>query len=177
MTMEKGLIHLYMGNGKGKTTAAVGLAVRASGWGLKVLFIPFLKTTPSGEWLFFKNTPIDVIRPIMRHKAFIWQQTPEELEQTREDMRAAWKQTETLILSGQYDVVILDEVLDIVSSGFIQETELLETLNQKPTGMEIILTGRTASEALQQLSDYISITDSPKHPYHMGVGARKGIEF
>jgi cob(I)alamin adenosyltransferase len=178
MCDAKGLIHLYIGNGKGKTTAALGLAARALGWKYEVFICQFLKSTPSGECAFFSNQPlVSFYRPAMRHASFIWHQSPQELEETREDLMAGWQHARRSVLSGRYHLAILDEVLDAVICGFIPESELIELICAKPAQTEIVLTGRDASPEIRELSDYLSIIDSKKHPFDKGNTARKGIEY
>jgi len=178
MSCAKGLIQLYIGNGKGKTTAALGLAARALGWKHEVFICQFLKSTPSGECAFFSEQPlVSFYRPPMRHAAFIWHQSPQELAETREDLIAGWQHARQSVLTGSYRLAILDEVLDAAACCFIPESELVDLIKTKPDQTEIVLTGRDASPEIRELSDYLSVIDSKKHPFDSGYAARKGIEY
>ncbi len=173
-----GLVHIYTGNGKGKTTAAVGLGVRAWGNGMKVLFVQFLKGSPTGEMKVF-----DQLKPNFTFyrgkqvKGFIWNMTEEQKEElkqvTREDFEFAREQA----LSDAYDVLILDEVMASISNKLIQVEDVVDLIRNKPQKLEIIITGRNAPGELVQLADYVSEISAVKHPFEKGIPARKGIEF
>lgn len=177
MELSKGLIHFYIGTGKGKTTAAAGLAARIMGWQGRVLFCQFLKSIPSGEFAFFQNHSVECYRPPMRHAAFIWNQTSEEISDTAADLLSGWQYVREKIMADPYDLVVLDEMLDVVQCGFLPEEELMEFLKNRPQKTEVVLTGRDASLKLRELADYISLMNCCKHPYENGLNARKGIEF
>ncbi len=172
------MIHLYIGNGKGKTTAAAGLAVRALGRGLKVLFAQFLKNRDTGEKLFLEKFP-DMLffRPDQRHHVFLWNMTEEQLNDTKEDILKGWLSLKGEIFSKHWDVVILDEILDVIHNGLILESEVLELIINTPSGVEIVCTGRDASGIFREKSDYITHMEAVKHPYCIGIAARRGIEY
>lgn len=178
MENKQGFVHLYIGDGKGKTTSAVGLATRAAGWNLNVLYCQFLKSTISGELSALEslNGQVNCFRPTMRHKSFIWNQSKEEINETREDILVGWIHIKELILSQHYDVIILDEVLDIVQCGFLLESELVEIVVDNLSS-DIVLTGRDASDRLKDMADYVTSMTAVKHPYQKGIAARKGIEY
>lgn len=175
----QGMLHLYIGSGKGKTTAAVGLSVRALGRDMKVLFAQFLKNSETGEKLILEQFPgkLCFFRPMQRHKGFIWNMTPKQLEETGEDVRSGWEYLKSEIISGKWDMVVLDEILDCVSCNLIAGDEILETIIKRPHGVEVVCTGRDASEEFRKKADYISFIEAVKHPYEKGFAGRPGIEY
>ena len=177
MFKKNGFIHLHIGDGKGKTTAAAGMAVRAAGWKMPVLFCQFLKSSITGEVSALEslNGQITVFRPAMRHKDFLWNQTGNDIVETREDIMEGWKHVKSLILNRSFDLVILDEVLDVLKYGFIEESDLLETILNDSS--DFVLTGREASDNLMEIADYITCMTAVKHPYQKGLSSRKGIEY
>lgn len=169
-----GLIHLYCGDGKGKTTAAVGLAVRASGAGKRVIFTQFFKDGSSSEVEALKTLP--GVRTIHAQtvKGFYRSMTPEQREQAREDYTALFRQ----VAAGKdADLLILDEIVSACNRGVVPETLVTDFLRSKPSGLEVVLTGRNPSPALMELADYITEMRKLRHPYDRGVAARRGIEF
>jgi cob(I)alamin adenosyltransferase len=178
--MEKnGMLHLYMGNGKGKTTAAAGLAVRALGHGFSVLFAQFLKNTQTGEKKILEGFGDRLLffRPTQRHSAFLWDMTDEQLAETKEDVRLGWEWLKQQMQTGLWDLVVLDEILDCIQCDLLPEEDILKTVAGRPGKVEIVLTGRNASQAFCDLADYISVIEAVKHPYMKGISARRGIEF
>jgi cob(I)alamin adenosyltransferase len=170
------LIHLYIGSGKGKTTAAVGLAIRAAGRGMRVLFCQFLKAVDSGELAILESIrEVRVFRPSMRHKGFLWNQDEKELAETGEDIRKGWSDFKSIIRDEVFDVIILDEVLDLISSRYLGVDDILETVSEDSP--EFVLTGRDAPSALIETADYVTRMEAVKHPYRRGIPARKGIEY
>ena len=172
--MKVGLVHIYTGDGKGKTTAAVGLAARAAGWGLRVMFAQFLKGRPTGELEPLRKLGVDVVRGESVTK-FIPYMTTAEKEECRRTQHEVLQNVKSGIKN--YDVVILDEVFGAISSGMIEEDEVLSLIETKPEGTEIVMTGRGASKSFLALADYVSEIKAVKHPYDRGMGARKGIEY
>jgi len=174
----RGLIHVYTGDGKGKTTAAIGLGVRACGQGLRVLMVQFLKGTPTGEMYSLKSLePGFVLHRGTESKKFIWEMDPEERVRTAAQQRAIFEYAVNAAKKGECDLLILDEVLGAVSSGMLDNDSLMEFVKNKPEKLELVLTGRGASEELVSLADYVSVIEAVKHPAQKGVGARRGIEF
>lgn len=175
--MSKGLIHVYTGEGKGKTTAAFGLAKRAAGHGKKVLILQFLKSKmkDSGEIASAKKTGIEVIR-------FEDQATPlfdpgVKVEDLKKALNDAVALAVKEIGSGSYDVVILDEFNTALGCEYAELSDAEEIINAKPEGVELIFTGRGAPEGLIELADYVTEMKMVKHPFKKGVKARRGIEF
>jgi len=164
------MIHIIQGNGKGKTTASVGLAVRAAGHDLKVLFIQFLKDDSSGEIRILKNIPgISVLHAPCNY-GFTFNMTEEQL---RESAVEYSKLLDKAIDSDAF-LIVLDEVLHALSAGLIKEEQLKKLLEKNA---EILLTGWNAPEWLMEKADYISDIKSVKNPYTIGINARAGVEF
>lgn len=175
--MKKGLIHIYCGDGKGKTTCALGLSVRAAGAGMKVLVARFLKTDTSSELNALAQIDnIDVL-PIGKYLGWSFQMTEEE----RADARKVSSELLTLAfktaINGKYDLLVLDEIIATNRLEFVDENVLLDYLKGRPANLEVVMTGRDPSENLINAADYISVINKEKHPYDKGIFARKGIEF
>ena len=170
-----GLIHLYCGDGKGKTSAAVGLAVRASGAGKQVVFTQFFKDGSSSEIDSLKRLP--GIRTIHANtvKGFYHAMTPEQREPAGEAYTALFRQAADA--AGDADLLILDEIVSACNRGVVPETLVTDFLRCKPQKLEVVLTGRDPSPALTELADYITEMRKLRHPFDRGIPARKGIEF
>ncbi len=172
------MIQLYIGDGKGKTTAAVGQAVRAWGWRKRILFAQFLKCGETGEIHALESLEgIVIFRPQMRHKGFIWNMDEKSLADTLEDLGRGFEKLCEIVKSGHWAMIVLDEILDAIQCGFISEEGLLDLANSLPEGTELILTGRSASQKLREAAQYITLLSKEKHPYDLGILARKGIEY
>ena len=168
----KGLIHIYCGDGKGKTTAATGLAVRAAGCGMKVLLVQFLKGQETGELRALAHIPgITVLRGKASEK-FTFQMDERELQQTY-DLLTAVEQAR----AGACDLLVLDEVMGALSCQLIDEDLLRSLVEQKPERLELVMTGRNPPDWLIEAADYVSEIKKVKHPYDRGVSARRGIEM
>ena len=169
--MEKGLIHIYCGDGKGKTSAAIGLAVRAAGNGMKVLFTRFLKTEDSGELKILDQ--ISEIEVIHLKKSFGFYKTLSE--QGKKEMSEMyfrlWKEILVKARKEEYDVLVMDEFMAAYNYGLIPNEDAITFLK------EIVLTGRNPDERLIELADYVSEIKKRKHPFDRGIYARKGIEY
>jgi cob(I)alamin adenosyltransferase len=170
--MKRGYIQIYTGNGKGKTTAAIGLAVRAAGAGLQVYFCQFLKGRPCSELKALACFPDTVTVSRSGKKTFVL--TPSVSD--RSSARRCFFKAAAAIASNAYNVVILDEVITVVLLGLIDIQELLDVLCTKPSGVEIVCTGRNAPEALLAQADLVTEMKEVKHYYKQGVIARTGIE-
>lgn len=170
----KGCVHIYTGDGKGKTTAAAGLAVRAAGSGMKVLFAQFLKGTPTGEIVPLQKIGITVIRT-ENVKKFIPYMTEQELEECRASQMNCFNTAKRM--APEFDMLVLDEIIGAVNTGMLDLNSVTEFIKQKPENLEIVMTGREPPSGLLELADYISEIKSVKHPYDKGLKARKGIEY
>lgn len=175
--MRQGLVHIYCGDGKGKTSAAVGLAVRAAGRGMKVLVVRFLKTENSGEVEVLRSIPGITVTPCDRTFGFVFRMNEEQKAEAAEYYQKRFETAEKEAESGNYDLLILDEILASCNYGMVQEQSVLEFLHTKPAGLEVVLTGRDPSEKMVEQADYVSEIHMVKHPYQKGIPARKGIEF
>ncbi|HOA36362.1 MAG TPA: cob(I)yrinic acid a,c-diamide adenosyltransferase [Bacillota bacterium] len=171
---NKGLVMVYTGDGKGKTTAAVGQALRALGHGFRVYMIHFMKGRDYGEFLAAEKLPRLTVDRAGRD-CFVNRENPDpvDIELAREGFSRAVK----AVKSGDYDLVVLDEINVAVDYGLIPEAELLKLLEEKPPGVDLILTGRGASPELIKRADMVSEVLMIKHHYNSGVAARKGIEY
>ena len=175
--MDNGLVHIYCGNGKGKTTCATGLAVRCAGNGGRVLWFQFLKTDMSSERKSLENLDnIDMLSGYSEMK-FTFKMSQEEKEAAADFFDSRFEEIVALTKNDKYDMLILDEVLDAVALNMLSENKLINFLENKPKGLEVVLTGRDPSEKLCSLADYISEIKKIKHPYDKGINARKGIEY
>lgn len=172
--MAKGLIHIYTGGGKGKTTAALGLAVRASGRGKKVLWTSFLKDYDSGEFL--TALPFEVVRGEPVHQ-FWFTMTDEQKAAVAAEHSSRLQHLFDRCKREDVDLLILDETLGSLSVGALQEDEVVSLLQNKPEKLEVVLTGRDPSPRLVELANYVSEINPRKHPYDEGVPSREGIEF
>lgn len=172
---HQGQVQIYTGNGKGKTTAALGLALRALGRGLKVCFFQFIKGGgPYGEHLIAERlqpgfTIISTGRPG-------WVR-PETLTEDRDLAQQAFQQAQSLLYSGNYDLFICDELIGAIQFGLIDLDQVLELIRNRPERVELVLTGRNAEEQLLQAADLVTEMREIKHYYQNGLPARIGIEM
>jgi len=169
---SKGLVHVYTGDGKGKTTAALGLAMRAAGQGMKVAFIQFLKGLPTGELLFAQQHKTFEIVQISVGDSF--KKSKEQLSQEAQQTLAYAEQE---IVSGKYDLVVLDEIFIAINQGLITIKEVMDLLDAKPASVELVLTGRKAPPEIVQRADLVTEMLMIKHPFTGGTSARRGIEY
>lgn len=173
----KGLTHIYTGNGKGKTTCAVGLGIRAYGRGFKVLMVQFLKGADTGELAALaKLEPGFKVYRGKEVKKFTWNMNEEELKELRKSMQEVFDFAVREASGGHWDMLILDEILGSISSGLVDVKDVACFIRNKPQHMELILTGRNAPDELVQIADYVSEIKKVKHPYERGIPAREGIE-
>ena len=171
----KGLIHIYCGDGKGKTTAAMGLALRFAGAGRRVLVLQFFKDGNSSEVKALRNfDTVDVVEQT-RHFGFSWTLSEEELREAKAYYSGLLE--DTVARSGKYDLLVLDEAMSACTTGMIQEERLLELLHEKPDALEVVMTGRNPSQALLDRADYVTEMRKVKHPFDRGIPARMGVEF
>lgn len=173
----KGCVHIYCGDGKGKTTAATGLAVRAAGRGKKVLIARFLKTDDSGEVPVLARIPGIRVLPCEKTFGFYSQMTREQKAEAEEYyswlLKEAWRQA----VDEAFDMLVLDEVTAVCRYGLVREDCLVQWICVRPDKLEVVMTGRDPSEKLLELADYVSEIRKVKHPFDTGVRARKGIEY
>jgi len=172
--MEKGYIHVYTGPGKGKTTAAIGLGMRAAGAGLKVYMIQFMKGRRYSELESIDKIPNFTLVQHGRDE-FVNKDNPEQI-----DIDLAQKgfvHAKEVIKEGKYDLIILDEINVAVDFNLIDIHDVLKLIKEKPEKLELVLTGRYAHPEITRHADYVTEMLEIKHPYQYGVTARKGIDF
>ncbi|MDO8603371.1 MAG: cob(I)yrinic acid a,c-diamide adenosyltransferase [Candidatus Omnitrophota bacterium] len=202
------MIHIYTGNGKGKTTSSFGLAMRASGQGLKVVIFQFLKPRKlvCGEEISAKKIKsIKVVKYEQEHPMFMEKKEvfsirgvyPERSRETRlknivrarpkaesrtkekikKSIGKAMADAKRAIFGGKYDMIILDEVINVIDQGFSGKKEFLDLVKNAPGDIELVLTGRGDISELEKFADYVTIMVDKKHPLRQQVNARKGIEY
>ncbi|MBI4331337.1 MAG: cob(I)yrinic acid a,c-diamide adenosyltransferase [Chloroflexi bacterium] len=170
---RRGLVQVYTGDGKGKTTAALGQALRAAGRGHKVVMVQFVKgDSNTGEHFFVKKCPfLEILQP-NQGNCFV---------QPREELKAAVDQALSLarerLSSGRYDMVILDEIFIAADMGLVTEADVLQLIDSKPEKTELVLTGRHAQPEVVRRADLVTEMLMIKHPYTEGTSARPGIEY
>ena len=170
----RGMMLLYTGNGKGKTTAAIGTVFRALGHGMRVGMIQFIKGKwRTGERKLGEKTP-NLTWLTMGH-GFTWESL--DLDRDRKAARAAWDIACGWLLEESYDLVVFDEITYVVNYGFVSVVEMVEALESRREGLHVILTGRSAPAELTAAADLVTEMRAIKHPYRDGVRAQRGIEF
>ena len=174
----RGLIHIYTGKGKGKTTAAIGLAMRAYGCGMNVRMAQFLKGSASGELETFKRLcgRFEIIRGKSVDK-FVFKMSDEEKAKCREETNALFQSVVSSLVERDVELLILDEALGALKTEMLDLGEVLSFLRAKPDKLEVVLTGRDPPEELVDIADYVMDIQAIKHPVDKGIQARKGIEF
>jgi len=174
MPINKGLLQVYFGDGKGKTTAAVGLAVRASGQGLKVLFLQFFKKNLTGELISLQYLPGITCYQFGSGKFIFNEQWQEEDYQ---EFLLGWEMTKRALASDNYDMVILDEFLYAFTYQMLGWDDFIKEMENRSQKIEVILTGRRVTPQLIDYADLVTKMIMVKHPYQQGIPARKGIEY
>jgi cob(I)alamin adenosyltransferase len=171
----KGLVQIFTGNGKGKTTAALGTVLRATGHHLKVFIVFFMK----GDYAYGEYSALSKL-PNVETASFGFRKftdpaniKPEEKEQAKAALETARK----AVLSGNYNLVVLDEVNVALSYNLIELDDVIRLIKEKPSHVELILTGRNADSRLIELADLVTEMVKVKHPFDKGIQARKGIEY
>ena len=175
------MIHVYCGDGKGKTTAALGLAVRAAGRGKHILIVRFLKNEDSGEVDVLRHIPGIEVVPCEKTFGFFRSMSEETKKEAALYFQERFQNAVKRIETEKYDMLILDEIMAACQYVFVPESELVRFLKQcsenSETELEIVLTGRNPSEKVLSYADYVTEMVKRKHPYDRGVTARKGIEW
>lgn len=170
-----GLIHVYCGDGKGKTTAAIGLAVRAAGAGKRVVFTQFFKDGSSSEIKVLQGVENIQILHCNTVRGFWKRMTDAQKARASADYTQLLSDVARLAMDA--DLLVLDEIVSACNHGTIAEVAVTDFLRSKPEKLEVVLTGRDPSECLLRLADYVTQMQKIKHPYDRGIAARKGIEF
>jgi cob(I)alamin adenosyltransferase len=173
---KKGLIIIHTGDGKGKTTAALGLAMRAWGNGLRILVLQFIK----GGWKYGELKTMEQLAPRLKVKQCgegFTQRNEEDKEKHKAAAQQALKEAEAEICSERWEMIILDEINYAVKFNLIEESAVLHLLEIKPKNLHLVLTGRDVSPSIIQKADLVTEMKEVKHPYKKGIKAQKGIEF
>ena len=174
---RKGLIIVHTGNGKGKTTAAMGLALRSIGYNFKILMIQFIK----GTWHYGELDAINKLHPyfeiIPLGKGFIGLGKKEPDAKHVRAAIDAWNFCKEKMISDKFDMIILDEINYVIEYNFIPVEEVLKTLRSKPDKLHLVLTGRNAHPMIIEMADLVTEMKEVKHPFQKGIKAQKGIEF
>src|SRR4030042_2009621 len=170
-----GLVEIFTGNGKGKTSAALGVVLRALGHGWRVHIVYFMKGNyPYGEQKVFPQLP-NISFAAFGQENFV---DPAKVKpKEREQAKQALEEARRAVLGGEYDLVVLDEVNVAVAWRLVELEEVIELIEQKPEGVELILTGRYADEKLIELADLVTEMREVKHPYQTGITSRRGIDY
>jgi cob(I)alamin adenosyltransferase len=171
---EKGLLMVYTGKGKGKTSAALGTVFRALGYGWKAGVVQFIK----GKWKTGERVFADTLPGVDFHvmgEGFTWES--DDLSRDKRAAEAAWARGKAMIESGEYPLVVLDEITYAIHFGFISEEDVLRGLQNRPRGVNVIVTGRNAPESILEAADLVTEMTNVKHPYQKGIKAKVGIDF
>lgn len=176
MSDPKGLVIVFTGNGKGKTTSALGMALRAWGQGLKILVLQFIKGgAVYGELMACRKMPGFEIRAM--GEGFIRNSREDQMDAHRRAAREALNAAREEIAGGRWDMLILDEINYAVGFGLVTGEEVLELIKLKPPALHLVLTGRNAPAGVIEAADLVTEMKEIKHPYAKGVKAQKGVEF
>lgn len=170
-----GRIHIYCGDGKGKTTAAVGLAVRAAGAGKRVVFTQFFKDGSSSEISQLQCLGNISVMHCHTVRGFFRRMSDAEKVRASEDYTRLFRDVQAAAQNA--DLLVLDEIISACNHGMVAEAAVMDFLKSKPDGLEVVLTGRNPSDGLLELADYITQMRKIRHPYDKGITARTGIEF
>ena len=173
--MDTGRLHIYCGDGKGKTTAAVGQAVRAAGHGFRVLFFQFLKDNSSNERKILEQISNITCLPGREQVKFVSRMNGDEKAELLHYNNKALD--EIVKFCSPFDLLVMDEALCAVGLKVLSEEKLISFLQHKPRGLEIVLTGHQVSDRMKEIADYATEMHKIKHPYDLGKLAREGIEF
>lgn len=172
---NKGYTHVYTGSGKGKTTAALGLAFRAMGWGMKTYIGQFMKGQKYGELGAARMVAEYIVIEQYGLNTFVHVQNPPDAEHVAM-AKSGYEKIQTALFSKEYDIIVADEILTSSYFNLLSIHELLSLIEEKPNSVELILTGRYAPQEVVEAADLVSEMKEIKHYYHLGVEARKGIE-
>ena len=182
MIMSRGLLHLYIGDGQGKTSAAVGLATRSAGGGMSVVFAQFLKGNNTGEVVSLETLGAKIFRS-GQDFGFVWDMSAGQRDEFRKEQGRILTEVCSIFGAGGVQgatsptIIVLDEVLDAITMNLVDEGLLRDFIDNKREGVELVLTGHEAPDWVCEIADYITVMKKVKHPYDKGVEARAGIEF
>lgn len=172
-----GMIHIYEGTGKGKTTAGVGLAIRCAGHGFQVLYSQFLKDGSSGEISILRRIPEITVMICEKNFGFTFLMNDQQKKEAEQYYSSLFQKIIETAEAKCCRLLVMDEILDACAAGMVQEKLLVDFLKNRSSDMEVVLTGRNPSQQLVQLADYITDMRKKKHPFDRGITAREGIEM
>jgi cob(I)alamin adenosyltransferase len=174
-TLERGLLIVHTGNGKGKSSSAFGMAIRSLGWGMKVGIVQYVKGAwETGEKNFFQANP-DFLTFEVMGEGFTWD--TQDRARDIEAARAAWERSKDLILDPEYDFIILDELNIVLRQDTLPIEEIVAFLKDRPLTKHICITGRSAKPELIDIADLVTEFEEVKHPFKAGFKAQKGVEY
>lgn len=176
MEKQTGCVHIYCGDGKGKTTCGMGLCVRAAGYGYRVLIYQFMKDNTTSERAAMEKIDGITFVPGLKEEKFSFQMTEKEKEERKLFYTEKFRYVTEKAEKEGYDVLFLDEVIYTIRAGLFDEEILIEWLKKKPEHLEVILTGQNPGEKLIACADYVSELKKIRHPFDRGLAARDGIE-
>jgi cob(I)alamin adenosyltransferase len=175
--VEKGQTHIYTGDGKGKTTAAMGLAFRASAYDKKIYILQFLKGKKTGERMTSERFDNITFKRANDSDKFIFQMNESEKEELIKEAQQIWDEVVEVINKSDYEIIILDEIMGAISNNMVGTEQVADLIKSKNNDKELILTGRNAPEKLIKLADYVSEMKLVKHPFNDDIPAREAIEY
>lgn len=174
---ERGMIHIYTGEGKGKTTTALGLAIRAAGSGMQVVLLQFLKGRHTSELNVLAQVPQITVLRTKKAYPFFKQMTAEDKRAITTEHNQLLQQANSLVENGKCDLLILDEVMAAYQYHIVDKQLVHQLVEAKPPALELVLTGRNAREYFIEQADYVTEMVKKKHPFDAGYPAREGIEY
>ncbi len=172
-----GLIHIYEGDGKGKTTAGIGLSVRCAGSGQKVLYTQFLKNDSSSELAVLEQIPGIHVARCEEKFGFTFGMTPEQKKKAQAFYTEHFRSVARMAVEENCRLLVLDELIASYNLEMVDREKVLKFLKEKPEELEVVMTGRDPAKELLELADYVSRVVKVKHPFDRGIAARKGIEL
>ncbi len=172
-----GLVHIYCGSGKGKTSAALGLGLRACGRGFRVLLVRFLKDEHSGELNALKELDCFTVLKTPKTLPFTWKMTEKEKADYASYAKGMFEDALSAVENNEYDMLILDEACAAAAYGMLDKNAVTAFLKTRPSTLEVVLTGRNPPEEWVELADYVSQIECIKHPFQRGIRERAGIEY
>lgn len=172
--IDKGIIVLLTGNGKGKSSSAFGMVCRSLGYGLNIAIVKFLKgVLETGEDIFLKNQP--QVKTVLMKTGFTWD-TQDKEDDTKKALKT-WQKAEKFLKDESINLVVLDELTYMINYQYLDETVILNALKNRPKNQHIVITGRSASQGLIEISDTVSKIDDVKHAFRENIKAQKGIDI
>ncbi|MEI6055960.1 MAG: cob(I)yrinic acid a,c-diamide adenosyltransferase [Lentisphaerota bacterium] len=174
--VEKGLVVVLTGNGKGKSSSAFGMILRSLGWGRRVLLVQFMKGDwETGEGNFFDSLKTDNLEIIRAQCPFTWKS--QDKAKDAKVCEQVWLQAMRKVSEKTFDLIVLDELMIVLELGFLELEEIINFLKTRPLHTDVVMTGRNAPEELIAFADTVSEIKAIRHPFDKGIAAKKGIDF